>query len=361
MKKLLFSAYSLGLGGIETALITLLEELVKKEYEITLVLEKKEGIFLDTLNPKIKVIEYSPSSNKIVPIRKLINLIKQIKFKKKYKNKFDFSAAYATYSLSSGFVARTASSNSALWVHTNYFILNNRDKEKTIKYFKQLKCEEFKNILFVSREAKKDFIKIFPQYIEKAIYCNNLINGKKILEKAEEKISEKKEDKVTFINIGRHVENSKKLSKLIQVAEMLKKDKLQFKILFVGDGQDNNLYKQMVKDKQLEDTITFLGQKKNPYPYYKISDCVVLTSEYEGYPVVFIESMILKKPIITTNVSDYEQIENGYGIVTTKETEKIYKAMKDFIQNGYELKSEFNYHKFNEEILQKIEQLIKQS
>ena len=31
MKKLLFAAHSLGLGGIETALITLLEELVKKE------------------------------------------------------------------------------------------------------------------------------------------------------------------------------------------------------------------------------------------------------------------------------------------------------------------------------------------
>ena len=117
----------------------------------------------------------------------------------------------------------------------------------------------------------------------------------------------------------------------------------------------------MVKNKKLEDNITFLGQKKNPYPYYKISDCVVLTSEYEGYPVVFIESMILKKPIITTNVSDYEQIEKGYGIVTTKNVDDIYKAMKNFIQNGYELKSEFNYHKFNEEILGIIEKLIKQS
>ena len=120
MKKILFAAHSLGLGGIETALITLLKELVKKDYEITLVLEKKEGIFLDTLNPKIKVIEYAPSNNKIVLIRKFINMCKQLKFMLKYKNKFDFSAAYATYSLSNGFVARTASQNSALWVHLDY-------------------------------------------------------------------------------------------------------------------------------------------------------------------------------------------------------------------------------------------------
>jgi len=68
MKKLLFAAHSLNLGGIETALITLLKELVKKEYEITLVFEKKEGIFLDALSPKINVIGYTPSNIKIVPI-----------------------------------------------------------------------------------------------------------------------------------------------------------------------------------------------------------------------------------------------------------------------------------------------------
>ena len=364
MKKLLFAAHSLGLGGIETALITLLEELTKREYEITLVLEKKEGIFLDTLNPSIKVIEYKPSNNKIMPIRKLINMCKQLKFKSKYKNKFDFAAAYATYSLSNGFVARTASKNSALWVHLDYFTQNENNEEKTRLYYKKLKCEEFKQIVFVSKEARDNFLKLFPNCKEKAIYCNNLIDGKKILEKSKENqedlVAEQK-DRVTFLNVGRHDEKQKRLSKLIEVAEMLKKDGLQFKIIFVGDGQDSNLYKQMVEEKKLEDCITFLGKKKNPYPYYKASDCVVLTSDYEGYPVVFLESMILKTPIITTNVSDYEQIKEKYGIVTTKEIQDIYNAMKIFIQNGFELKEEFDYKKYNEEILQNLEKIFQQS
>lgn len=358
MKKLLFAAHSLGLGGIETALITLLEELVKKEYEITLVLEKKEGIFLDTLNPKIKVIQYTPSSNPIIPMRKMINFCKQLKFKLKYKNKFDFSAAYATYSLSNGFVARTASENSALWVHLDYLTRNDNDEEKTKHYYKELKCEEFKQIVFVSKESRENFVKLFPNCKEKAIYCNNLINGKKIIEKSEEEINEKKESLITFLNVGRHDEKQKRLTKLIEVAEKLKKDGLNFRILFVGDGQDHNMYKEIVKNKQLEDTIIFLGKKKNPYPYYKISDCVVLTSDYEGYPVVFLESMILKKPIITTNVSDHEQIQGKFGIVTTKEIESIYNAMKSFIQNGFELKEEFNYQKFNEEIIQSLEKIF---
>ena len=66
MKKLLFSAYSLDVGGIETALVTLLNELAKKQYEITLVLEKKQGIFLEDIDNKINIIEYSPSNNKNV-------------------------------------------------------------------------------------------------------------------------------------------------------------------------------------------------------------------------------------------------------------------------------------------------------
>ena len=358
MKKLLFAAHSLGLGGIETALITLLEELVKKEYEITLVLEKKEGIFLDTINPKIKIIEYTPSNNRIMPIRKIINLCKQLAFKFKYKNKFDFSAAYATYSLSNGFVARTASKNSALWVHIDYLTRNENNKEKTKKYYKELKCEEFNKIVFVSKEARNNFIKLFPHCDQKAIYCNNLIDGKKIINKSEEKITEDKKDIITFLNVGRHDERQKRLSKLIQVAEMLKKDGLNFRILFLGDGQDSNLYKEMVADKNLEETIIFIGKKKNPYPYYKISDCVVLTSDYEGYPVVFLESMILRKPIITTNVSDYEQIDGKYGVVTSKDVKDIYNAMKNFIQNGFELKEEFDYQKYNEEMIQNLEKLF---
>ena len=47
MKKLLFGAYSLDIGGIEKALVILVNKLQEKGYDITLVLEKKQGIFLN--------------------------------------------------------------------------------------------------------------------------------------------------------------------------------------------------------------------------------------------------------------------------------------------------------------------------
>ena len=85
MKKLLFAAHSLELGGIEKALVTLLNYLVaKNKYEITLILEERKGIFLEELGKKVKIIEYKPSESKNVLIRKLINLLKRIIFILKY-------------------------------------------------------------------------------------------------------------------------------------------------------------------------------------------------------------------------------------------------------------------------------------
>ena len=126
----------------------------------------------------------------------------------------------------------------------------------------------------------------------------------------------------------------------------------------VGDGPDSKVYKNLVKDKDLNDVVIFLGAKQNPYPYFKISDCVVLTSDYEGYPVVFIESYLFNKPIITTKVSDYEDIENRCGLVTEKDVKDIYEKMKSFIDDGYEIKSSFNPEDYNKKILDKIEKLF---
>lgn len=358
MKKLLFAAYSLDVGGIEKALVTLLNELQKKDYEITLVLEKKEGIFLEELNPQIRVITFTPNNDKNVLKRKFINLVRQVKFALKYKNRFDFAASFATYSNSSAYVARTASKNSALWGHADYLTLFKNSVEEMKEFFKQKRYNRFKHIIFVSKEGKESFIATFPETKEKTMVCNNLIDDLKIEELANEEIELQKQEVTTFLNVGRHDERQKKLSKLIEASKKLKTEGYNFKVLFVGDGQDTEKYKEMVKQNNLEEQIIFLGRKQNPYPYFKISDCVILTSDYEGYPVVFIESMILNKPIITTKVSDYEDVEGKYGYTTTKEVQDIYEKMKLFIENGFEITKRFDAEKYNKDIIEKLENIF---
>ena len=62
----------------------------------------------------------------------------------------------------------------------------------------------------------------------------------------------------------------------------------------IGEGKETPELKRYVKENNLEEQIIFLGKKKNPYPYFKISDYIILTSLTEGYPVVFQESMVLR-------------------------------------------------------------------
>ena len=142
--------------------------------------------------------------------------LNRLKYIAKYKNKFDFAASFATYSISASFVSRIASKNTALWGHADYLTLFENDEQKMKEFFKNRKYNKFKHIIFVSEEGKNSFIKVFPKMKDKTIVCNNLIDGEKIKKLAEEKIELNKEKTITtFINVGRHDEKQKKYQESI--------------------------------------------------------------------------------------------------------------------------------------------------
>ena len=356
MKKILISAKDLKIGGIEKALINLIKYLVEHGNNVTLVLEEKTGELLKELNPNVKIIEYKPCSIFFVPIRKAINLYKRLKFIMLYKNRFDVSISFATYSKTGSFVARVGSKKSILWCHADYLALYEGDKQKVQEFFESIKYDEFSKLFFVAKSAKKSFLQVFPNQTN-VYFCNNLVDSKDILKKAEEYVDLKYNPEIiTFLNVGRHDEKQKKLSRIIEAAKLLKQDGCKFRIIFVGDGPDTRKYKNLIEEYKLQENIIFTGAKENPYPYFKISNCVILSSDYEGYPVVFLESYILNKPIITTDISDFEDIENGRGIVAKKDTRQIYEAMKNFVENGYQIEEKFNVNEYN----MKIENILKE-
>lgn len=364
MKKILISAYSMQVGGIETALVNLLKYLSQDEdNDITLVLEKNEGIFLDEIPKGVKIKEnYHPVEGGNTIIRKIKNFLKRQKFKKEYKNKYDFSASFATYSGPGSYVARIASKNCALWVHLNYMDFFNNDVPKYKKFFNGLHAEDFKKIVFVSNYDRLVFNSTIPELSKRAITCNNLIDYKKILKNAEEKISDLKDSSLpTFVNIGRHDEKQKKLSRIINASKKLLKDGYKFRVVFVGDGEAFEKYKDMSRGMQ---NIIFLGKKSNPYPYMKKADCLVMSSDFEGFPVVWVEARILDKLIITTKVSDWNSAieKTSAGIVTDISESGVYEGMKQFLdsikESGDCKPAKFDAEKYNGEIREKLQKII---
>ena len=55
------------------------------------------------------------------------------------------------------------------------------------------------------------------------------------------------------------------------------------------------MYEDYTKKLKIENQVTFFGQKINPYPYMQEADYIILTSDYEGFPVIYLESLILNK------------------------------------------------------------------
>ena len=350
MKKILFTAYDLGIGGIEKSLINLLDNLNYNKYDVTLILEKKEGEFLNKLNKNVKVFEYRVSTNKNVLIRKSINFIKRLKFMIKNYHKFDFSCCYATYSIPGSKIALIASSNSVLFVHNNYKYTY--DEKNLRNFFDTRKINKFKKIIFVSNEARNDLLIIYPELRKKSLVINNLINCSDIIKLSGEKINLKKGPKKLFVYVGRLDEKQKKITRLITVFKNLNEN-----LWIIGDGPDYNLYKNKIGDCK---NIVMLGSKKNPYPYIKLANYIILTSDYEGFPVVYNEAILLNTKIITTiDVSDdYISIKDRFGYIIDKDVHMIQKQLEKILKSD-DLKTEkVDFKKLNSDRVKKIEKII---
>lgn len=336
-KKLFFAAVDLNIGGIEKALVNLLNSINYEKYEVTLVLEKKEGPLLDMLNKNVIVKELKVSNNKIVFIRKIVNCFRKLIFKLQHNNKYDFSCCYATYSYSAVKLSLTASRNSSIYIHSDYTYIYK--KEEFYNFFNTHNIDSFRKIIFVSNEAKDNFKKYYPNFENKLLVFNNFIDvddiNNKSLEKVELNFNNNNNKHLVFV--GRLDDKSKKLERAIKLVKNIN----DIDLLVVGDGPDRNKYESYVKENNLQKRIFFVGSKKNPYPYIKNSDYLILTSDYEGFPVIYLEAIVLNKYIITTiNTSDDQiNISDGFGYIISKDEEKMVKEVKELLNKDIKTKT----------------------
>lgn len=357
MKKIIFFARDLNIGGIEKSLVNLLNVLVDT-YNVSLVLEKNEGQLKRDLSKKVNIIEYKVSALKFTPLRKLINYTRRKIFTKKYQNKYDFSCAYTTYLYSAIKLSLIASSNNALYVHSNYRQLYKKDKFK--EFFNTRNINDFKKIIFVSNESKKGFCEYYQELKDKTTVINNIVNIKEIIDKSKEKISLKKgRNDIIFSFVGRLEEESKKISRLLECFKILINKNKNIKLWIIGNGAEYQNCKNFIKENNLEKNIILFGSKKNPYKYMKASNYIILTSNYEGFPVVFNEANILNKIVFSTlNITDdYYKLTKGYGFVIPKEVNLMAKNIEQIIKKKPKPKK-IDYKKLNKERINKIKKII---
>ena len=352
-RRLLFTAYSLDIGGIETSLINLLDRINYDKYDVVVILEKKQGVLLKRVNKKVSLIEYKVSNNKNIIIRKCKNYFNRIKYLIFNYHTYDFSCCYATYSYAGNILTRISSINNSIYVHSNYKYLYNEDEFKN--FFDSRSIDEFKNIIFVSNESKNDFLKTYPQLINKTKVFNNFVDISKIKTLSVEKIDETKpKGKKLLVFVGRLDDTSKKVSRIINIAEKID----DIAVWIIGNGPDKEMYEQEVKEKKLDDKIKLLGMKSNPYPYMDLADYLILTSDYEGFPVVYLEGIVLNKKIITTiDVSDDYIKMNEYASIISKDNNQMIKQIKSILKEDKNIK-EMDLEKIQNKRIKELEKIF---
>lgn len=357
-KNMLIYMPKLSYGGMEKSLVNLINYAkLNDKYYLTLYLVYKGDMnYLNLLPNNINLTIACPGKWNL--FGKFIALIK-LMFRYIYHifNKFDIAISYSYQHPILNSLTIFSSLNNIVYIHGN--LIDGLEQKKIDKKVKICKYSKFNKIICVSNDSKKALVKLINKE-ENIFVVNNIIDGNRIVEKSNEAINDFnfKSDKIYFINVARHYEKYKKIVRIIQATQRLNdEDYNNFEVLLIGDGENHKLYEQKVKELNISN-IFLLGKKENPYKYMKHSSAFVLSSSREGYPVVYIESMILNIPIITTNVSDSKKdIDKKYGIVVDNNDDAIYFGMKKFLDEGYTIKEQFNYKKYNDEIIIELEKI----
>ena len=365
MKKILFMCINMNIGGTEKALLTMLNEMDKSKYEITLLMLEEYGGFLNQIPDGIKVMylkEYKALKKfindppqllvkELIKNRKVIGglsllviyiiskLMKDISIYYKYilrnvdtlNEEYDIAIAYAgPMDFISYFVINKIKSKKRVqWIHFDITKIG-----FNINFAKRI-YDKFDKVFVVSNEGKDKLINFLPSLKDKTEVFFNIISCKMI-----EKMSYEGEgfsddfDGTRILTVGR-LSKEKGQDLIIPVLKKLKENGYKVRWYCIGDGPAKKEYEKLVDKLNIKDDFIFLGSKLNPYTYMKECNIYVQPSKHEGYCITLGEARCFNNPIVTTNFTGAnEQIVNeNTGLVCEINEEEIYKAIKKLLDD----------------------------
>ena len=155
--------------------------------------------------------------------------------------------------------------------------------------------------------------------------------------------------------VGR-IEETKGQYLLIEAAEKLKESGITVKIIFVGHAMEESYQvklEAMVKEKGLQEQISFLGFTKNPHRFMQACDVMVLATKCETFGLVVIEAMQVGSVVVATNqCGPLEIIEDGKsGLLFEKDSsDDLADKIRFLCQNREE------YSKYSSNAMERVHQ-----
>ena len=351
--RILFVIESLGCGGAEKSLVSLLSLLDRQKYDLSIWMIHPEGAFKNLLPKGITVVEQPRyiaiesllsrlSAMMYSFVRRWNNIIARTEYWgetyykcrgwtiKAPKGTWDVVFAYhqglVTYIVADKF----CDCKKVGWVNADIFKTGYNIAYNS-KFYRQYDC-----ICPVSDILHGLMAERMPEFSQKYFTVWDIINPYVTRELSKQPVPNLKSrsDECVIVTTGRlHV--LKGYDMAVEAARFLKKKGLKFKWYFIGEGAERRNIENQISSYGLQEDVILLGLQTNPYPYMAQADVYVQTSRHEGFGMTIAEAKILGLPIVSTNFDVvYNQIEHEKnGLIAEMDGEKLGEQILRLVQD----------------------------
>lgn len=346
-KKILIHYSVLNVGGAENSLLRMMRLLVARGWDVELVLSVAGGKLETRVDPRVKITHLRDKvvgqrflgekrlSKKMLwmlidgapfLLTRLQWLVRALKFRFR---SYDM-AAIGLHGLSPTFCCRfVRAKKRILWIRND---LSGCDPQGRITRSIQKYKSEIDRYLCVSGTTKESLVSLFPELESKAVVMHNVIEPEAMRSRAN---GEKNpyvgfDDLLKVVTVCRMSDQSKGIFRMLEVHCRLHAAGVNFRWFLVGDGPDAAKLKQTVAERKMADRFILLGEKENPFPYYRHADVSATLSHYEGLCGTVNEAKVMGRPVIATRFSGIsEQITDGVnGMIVENNDDAIFDGMK---------------------------------
>ena len=348
MKRILFVIESLAGGGAEKILCTLVKNLDRRRFDVTVLTVVRTGVYLSEVEKYARVIHMLPNPTGLTGLKKILykkdyhNIYKapiQKVYKAYIKDRYDVEVAFVE-GFATKLIAASSNPNSRkyCWLHTD--MLQNPYADQFYQSIEEERSTYLKydHIFAVSQTLLDSFVKKFG--IENVQVVYNPVDSSEIITKANSEAFFQDDTNIKLVALGR-IEYQKGYDRLLKAVEQIKEKNYQYCIYIIGNGKLETKMKQYAADHALSDWVCFMGYQSNPYPYVAAADAMICSSRAEGFSTAATEAIILGLPVFTTECSGMKELfgdeKCGKIVPNTQEAitemlEQLVNGRVDFLQ-----------------------------
>ncbi|MCD7750430.1 MAG: glycosyltransferase [Lachnospiraceae bacterium] len=331
-KKLIFASEALWVGGIETALVNLLNRLDYDKYDVTCLIVRDYQEMASRITPNCRLLiadrQHTVTFKESYKYSRLFNLMEEpqnassarrliwkalclflkapeMRMYSKYIRKQLAGEHFDTCIIYSDRTAELA----VRGIDADKYLMFYHHGSMKREYHDSYGYKKSEQIIAVSQGVANNLKKEFPQFRDKIIVIHNLTDIEGIREKAKEVHDDLfPEAGFNIVSCGR-LHHVKGYDLAIQACDiLLKRGYDQIHWYIVGGGPEEANLRQQIKELHLEEHVHLYGMKSNPYPYIKAGDLFVQPSRVEAYGLTIIEALALGVPVVATNTAGATEI-----------------------------------------------------